>query len=171
MGATRYCSDLAAVPLPADLRTVWSDFCRLRIPAERWTHGAHLEVAQAALIGYRRQASQVLKAGILRLNASHGIIESPDRGYHETLTHAWIRLVCQHLTQGDYWKSGQLKPLPERLLCKDTLFEFYSRERLKLHEARYQVIEPDLRPLPDFPDHFFSCALEGVEKNSRNLAP
>lgn len=158
-------------PLPDELRTVWWDFCRLQISAERWTHQAHLEVAQAALIGYRRQARFVLKSGILRLNASHGIIESPDRGYHETLTHAWVRLVCEHLTESGYWTSGQLMPLPERLLRKDTLFDFYSRERLKLHQARYQVIEPDLRPLPDFPEHFFSFAAEGIEKNSRNLAP
>jgi hypothetical protein len=143
-------------PLPGDLEPLWREFSLQRISAPNWTHRTHLEAAAAALIGYRAQVAQVMKQGILRLNASHGLVETPDRGYHETLTMAWLHLVCQDLTDSGFWNTAQLKPLSQTLIRKEFIFEYYSPELLKTAQSRYGFVKPDRKVLPPFPDQFFS---------------
>ena len=63
-------------------------------PAVEWRHRQHLKVAYLYL---RRsplpEALERIREGIKRFNAAHQVPETIDRGYHETMTHAWMRLV------------------------------------------------------------------------------
>jgi hypothetical protein len=121
------------------------------LPAAQWTHQAHLMVglwyasrlpAEAAL--------DAMRAGILRLNRVHGVVTTPTRGYHETITRAYLRLIGRFVVEDggeDSWGERA-----ERLLARhgerDHLLLYYSRDRLMSPEARVGWVEPDLRPLP-----------------------
>jgi hypothetical protein len=90
-----------------------------------------------------------LRAGIRRLNESHGGVNSDTRGYHETITVCYVRLLEQFLD------AGPAAPLPHRvavlldspLAAKPMLSAFYSTDRLMSTTARAQWVEPDLAPL------------------------
>ena len=84
------------------------------------------------------------------MNDSHGTVNSATSGYHETVTHAYVRLIAGLFADC----SGQ--PLPERISTlvngplgeRDALLRFYSRETLMSPQARAEWVEPDVRPLP-----------------------
>lgn len=91
-----------------------------------------------------------LRTGISQLNDSHGTPNSATRGYHETITRAYVHLLAEFLDS-----VPRTMPLAERvarllasrLAAKEALLQFYSRERLMCSEARATWIEPDLLPL------------------------
>lgn len=121
-----------------------------RIPHETWDHRAHIRMAYLVV---RRDgpvdAVAVVSAGIQKLNASQQTPEAIDRGYHETITQAWLRLVgaaIRHYGPGDGFESfaGQ----HPHLLCRTMLRTFYTRDRLMTWEAKRAFVEPDLAPLP-----------------------
>jgi hypothetical protein len=90
-----------------------------------------------------------LRSGIRRLNESHGGVNTQMRGYHETITVAYVRLLAQFL------EAGPAAPLPDRvaalldspLAAKRMLSAFYSTDHLMSTIARAQWVEPDLAPL------------------------
>src|SRR5262245_30709448 len=65
------------------------------IPHDQWTHRAHIRMAYVML---RRDPLETalpkVRAGIQKLNAAQNTPEAIDRGYHETITQAWLRLVA-----------------------------------------------------------------------------
>jgi hypothetical protein len=66
------------------------------LPKEEWTHAAH--VAVCAYFSALLQPEAVflrMKNGILRHNEAVGTPNSEDRGYHETLTVLWVRIIKQ----------------------------------------------------------------------------
>lgn len=114
-----------------------------------WTHAAHITVATALLLRDPDQALDRLRAGIRRLNAAHGLVETPTRGYHETLTrfYAWavareVRAAPPGLGLG----ALALRAV-EALTDRDTPWRHYSREHLMSPTARAGWVEPDLAPL------------------------
>jgi adenylate kinase family enzyme len=121
------------------------------IPAKAWTHAAHLTVG---LWHVERDGPEDalarLRAGIRRLNESHGGVNSETRGYHETITAAYVTLLAQfHEGREDGESLGDVvtRLLEGPLATRDMLFRFYSRDRLMSAQARATWIEPDLRSI------------------------
>lgn len=128
-----------------------SRFTELTLPKEEWTHAAHLTVGVWHIDRYGgAEALTRLRSGIRRLNESHGNVNTPTSGYHETITAAYVTLLAAYL---DACPPGlSLAARVERLLAgplaaRDMLLTFYSRERLMSIDARAQWVEPDLGPL------------------------
>jgi adenylate kinase family enzyme len=120
------------------------------IPAKVWTHAAHLTVGLWHIARYGRdEALGRLRAGIRRLNESHGAVNSSTAGYHETITAAYVILLSQFLERHDGRPLADVvaELLGGPLAAKDMLLAFYSRERLMSVEARATWVDPDVAPL------------------------
>ena len=116
-----------------------------------WTHAAHLTVGTWHVRRFGPiEALNRLRVGIRRLNDSHGTLNTPDSGYHETITAAYVHLLAEFVSRfsddvpiGDV--VGQLLAGP--LADRDALLAFFSRGVLFSPQARAAWIQPDLVPL------------------------
>ena len=119
-----------------------------RIPANEWTHAAHLVVGLWHVNRYGAEDALVrLRTGISHLNESHGSVNSATGGYHETITAAYVQLLTQFLESIHSDMSLGMRAihlLASPLAAKDVLLTFYSRERLMSTTARAGWIDPDL---------------------------
>lgn len=140
---------------------LWAAFGAAALPAPAWTHRAHLRVAWLFLRRYPLDEAHVLlRVGIIRLNAFHGLVETPSRGYHETLTRLWLSLIASLIAPAtapgtapamqaaDAPSSGAFVDTHQAALGKDAALRHYSRERIMSVRARAIFVEPDLLPLP-----------------------
>ena len=120
------------------------------IPQPDWNHRAHLRVAYLYLTRLAfAEALCRMRIGVRALNAAHGLVETPARGYHETITHAWLRLVDATLRQfGPADSADAFLDAQTQLGSPRALLFFYSRERLMSAEARAAFVAPDLAALP-----------------------
>jgi hypothetical protein len=90
-----------------------------------------------------------MRLSIKAYNASQQVPESLDRGYHETITVAFMRLVRNELMRkGPYADSEAFCDCHPDLLDKSLLLRFYSKQRLMTAEAKRGFVEPDLAELP-----------------------
>ena len=122
------------------------------LPLAVWRqHQTHLIVS----LWYLRQyplaaATERIRTGIQRYNTAHGIAQTPDGGYHETITQAFIHLIRYHVTQTD--PAMPWPELVDGLVAAyggtRTLLDYYSRDCLMSWTARTSWVEPDVRPLP-----------------------
>ena len=125
-------------------------FERCELPRGAWTHHAHLLVALWYLVccGPDEGAERV-RTGIQRLNAANGVPQTPDGGYHETITRFYLWAIARHLR--DAPRDASIGDLAASLIAewgdKNRPLEYYSRERLMSWEARTEWAEPDLREL------------------------
>lgn len=115
-----------------------------------WTHRSHVRLA---FLYWRRRPVvgdpyENVKAGILNYNeANKHLITHP---FNETITKFFYHLVDMALQS---YKTDSddlldfLESFPE-LDSFDTIFKFYSKERLYSEEAIRAACPPDLRPLP-----------------------
>ena len=121
-----------------------------RWPLEQWHHREHIKVAYLYLRRYPfDEAMERMRHGIRAHNAVHGVPDAPDRGYHETMTQAWMRLV--HLTLCEYGPSASADEFfgqHPQLSQTKVLRLFYSRELMMSPRAKTEYVEPDLAPLP-----------------------
>jgi hypothetical protein len=135
----------------ADLDELAARFASCSLPRDQWTHQAHLAVGMWHLHRFgAEQALARLRNGIRRLNDSHGTPNSSTRGYHETITRAYVQLLAEYLAQCPLEMT--LAERVARLLTspvarKDVLLRFYSSERLRSDLARAEWVEPDIRSL------------------------
>jgi 4-hydroxy-tetrahydrodipicolinate synthase len=130
-----------------DLARLAARFTAREVPAAEWTHTAHLMTGAWHVfhLGPDR-ALPAMRDGIRRLNQTHGTPETPTRGYHETITRAYVELLGSFLG-----RFSQQTPLATRvaallahpLAARDALLGFYARERLMSAEARAAWLEPD----------------------------
>ena len=119
------------------------------LPRSEWTHRAHLTVATWYLAKHSvAMATPLIREGILKLNATLGIVSDADHGYHETITRFYIGLIAHHLRT-----AGGNLPLVDAvnslLASRGHLglaLEYYRREHLMSREARARWVEPDLKP-------------------------
>jgi hypothetical protein len=127
-----------------------------------WNHRAHVKLGYLYLCRHPlEEAVARVRAGIQALNAAHGTPEGPDRGYHETVTQAWLRII--HCTLSEYGPAETADRFFEQqpqLSQKQTLRLFYSRERLMSAQAKREFVEPDLAPLPQSKRSGFAQAKE-----------
>ncbi|MCA9118734.1 MAG: hypothetical protein H6822_04655 [Planctomycetaceae bacterium] len=125
-------------------------FVSCKLPFEQWTHRAHVRVAYiyASRHGFRSALDQV-RTRIKAYNKATGTPEAIDRGYHETMTRAFMTLIfAANRRTGPHASSDEFCEAHPELLTKLVLREHYSRERIMTWEAKQDFVEPDLRPLP-----------------------
>ena len=123
-------------------------FERQKISNDDWTHTLHIRVASIYLQNYDFEtALEKVKSGIKKLNAENKVPDSQFRGFHETLTIAWLRLVQTKLNTSDASTSLHLLVEYPELLNSRLLNDYYSHERLMSLEAKACFIEPDLKLL------------------------
>jgi hypothetical protein len=126
-----------------------SAFRSQSIPSADWTHRAHVRAAYLHLRELPFPAAMdALRIGIKKLNAAHGLVETQDRGYHETLTQAWLTVIASTLhSRGPSQDFEAFAAEHPHLLCRTLLRLFYSPKGMP-SESRYAFVEPDLAPLP-----------------------
>src|SRR5262249_39809562 len=117
---------------------------------DQWHHREHIKAAYLYLCRYPFEAALPrLRAKIQALNAVHKVPESVKRGYHETMTVAWLRLVHSALCEyGPAENADLFYDAHPELAQSKILRLFYSSERLMSPEAKMAFVEPDLAPLP-----------------------
>ena len=115
-----------------------------------WCHRVHVRLAYL----YLRESSYSaaldrVRRGILALNESFGARSSPDGGYHETLTCAWMQIVAHAMAEGGNEGDSEafVEAHPE-LARKDAIYAYYSPELLATVGARTGFVEPDVKALP-----------------------
>ncbi|HET7598958.1 MAG TPA: hypothetical protein VFK09_01625 [Gemmatimonadales bacterium] len=127
----------------AAVEELCAGFVDLSLPPERWSHRAHLTVALRLVrgCGYRA-ALALMRDGLKRYNAVYG---TTGRGYHETLTVFYMRVVARYAREtpaGDPAADANL--LYDRYGDRELPFRYYSRERLFSAAAKEEWVGPDL---------------------------
>lgn len=133
----------------AELDDLARRFDDLTLSKPEWTHTAHLAVGLWFVSRYGEHALARLRAGIRRLNESHGTVNSATSGYHETVTRAYVQLLAAHAERYGDEPIGRRFAylLASTLADKQVLLRFYSRPRLESVDARLNWVEPDLAAL------------------------
>lgn len=129
---------------------LWTAFHDKTLAAAEWTHEAHLRVAWMHVTRYPSldEAHLRMRAGIIRLNERHGLVESPERGYFETLTYVWLALVAHAQREERATDSRALLGARLELQDRELPLRHYSREVLRTARARAIFVPPDRAPLP-----------------------
>jgi hypothetical protein len=126
-------------------------FRECRLPKEEWTHLAHLAVGTWHVRALGPEAAvEQLRERIRRLNDSHGTPNTETRGYHETITRAYVLLIADLLRTWPVEAApGECARavLASAIAPKDSLLIYYSKDRLMSVEARLGWVEPDRRAL------------------------
>ncbi|HEV7858946.1 MAG TPA: hypothetical protein VGO91_10050 [Pyrinomonadaceae bacterium] len=135
----------------AEVLALIRDFKFCTLPRQQWTHRAHLTVALWHQLRYPwPEAVKLMREGIKRYNDAHGIVQTRESGYHETMTLFWMRLVREYLKGAASGQRCSLASLANELVArhpKNLPLVYYSRERLMSWEAREHWVSPDLLPL------------------------
>jgi hypothetical protein len=127
---------------------LWQAFHERTLPHAQWTHAAHLRVAWLHLARYELDEAHLrMRVGIIRLNAAHGLVETPQRGYHETLTRVWLVLV--RAARGRAAELDSTSVLSQPGLDRNAPLAHYSRDLLFSVAARAMFLPPDLAALPE----------------------
>ena len=120
------------------------------LPKSEWTHTAH--VITGTWHVYHLGAAAALAAlrdGIHILNGFHGTPNTDTRGYHETITRAYVVLIDDLLTRR---RAATVFDAVRAVLGSDLanprgLLRYYWEARLMSVAARRGWCEPDLEPL------------------------
>jgi len=123
--------------------------CTIPFPSE-WTHRAHLRVAYLYLTHHPLdEAIARIRDGIRRYNAANGIVDAPERGYHETLTQMWMRVLHGLLASAGPESGFDAFLETHPYLLQKTLGRlFYSRETMMSPRAKHEYVPPDRTPFP-----------------------
>ena len=128
---------------------LWTRFESHALGASEWTHHTHVRTAFLCLQRWGLDEAHLrMRAGIIRLNERHGLVESPARGYFETLTRVWLVLVADARRRTGARDSTALLALAPELLDRTLPSRFYSKALLATPRARAIFLPPDLAPLP-----------------------
>jgi hypothetical protein len=114
---------------------------------EAFHHRDHIKVAYLYLRSHSvEEAIMKVRTGLQALAIAWSApVDDLEKGYHETMTQAWVRLVAVKLKNRVMAESADLfcEQQPE-LMEKTRLQLFYSRERLMTWAAKREYVEPDL---------------------------
>ena len=115
------------------------------ISNDDWSHEYHIRIAAIYLMLNDFETALIkVKAGIKKLNAVNEVPDSQFRGFHETLTIGWLKLVSSRLYKSKTDSSLELIEKNKDLLSPRLLNEYYSTDKLMSLEAKANFIEPDL---------------------------
>ena len=125
------------------------------LPKAEWTHAAHF-AATLWLLRHRAdlRLERDLPPLIRAYNEATGGANTDTDGYHETITQASIAAARAFLNLHPAERS--LHEMVDLLMAsalgdRDWLLAYWTRSRLFSVEARRTWIDPDRRPLPEFP--------------------
>lgn len=138
-------------PLATEDALLLTSFLTRTLPKPEWTHRCHVRVAWCLLCdsGSVEAAIPRVREGIRLLNESHGVPNTPDGGYHETITVAMTRVIASTMrVHGDMGSSAAFYDANPHLHTHLVLRLYYSKERMMTSEARASFVRPDLAPLP-----------------------
>jgi hypothetical protein len=128
-----------------DDAALWEAFRSSTLPEDVWNHRAHLRVAWLHLARWDIDEAHVLmRVGIVRLNAFHGLEETRDRGYHETLTRLWLSLVALARAKDARETSDAFLDAHPWLLDRKLPLSFYAKDTVMSLRARSIFVPPDL---------------------------
>lgn len=131
-------------------RRFQSAFERCELPAEQWTHLAHIRVAWVCLnLESSMAALARIREGILRYNTE--VLDRRQK-YHETVTVAFTHLVADRMRAGENWGDFAERTNELTDAGNPILLTYYSENRLFSEKARSAFIEPDLRNIPPLVD-------------------
>src|SRR5579864_318442 len=115
-----------------------------KLPADRWSHAAHVAVAACYAVGDPEMALKHTRCGIVRYNESVGTANTDTSGYHETLTCLWAGIVKRFV-------EGLADPYIAAIYAVDKFGEdrdlhclYYSFDVVRDAVARRSWIAPDL---------------------------
>lgn len=120
------------------------------IPLPEWSHRSHIRMAWIYLRLLSFDAAlDAVRAGLGRFARTHAVPDSLERGYHETMTVAWMRLIASAVHHGGLFadSSAFCDAMPH-LLCPTLMRVFYTRDRLLTQDAKGRFVDPDLAALP-----------------------
>ncbi len=130
-------------------RELWDSFVDASVSPDDWNHEAHVRIAYLHLRQFSfEEALELVRTRIQRLNESHGTPESLERGYHETITQAFMRLIASAIIDAEPCNSREFCEQHPRLLQKRVLLDYYSRERIVSFKAKHTFVSPDLKQFP-----------------------
>jgi len=120
------------------------------LPAGEWTHEAHLRVGLWHVVTFGHdEAMRLMRTGIVALNDAHGTPNTDERGYHETITWAYVQLLAALVDE--HPAGTPFETLADAAVTRfgdsRVLLRYYSEARLRSVEARRTVVAPDLREL------------------------
>ena len=133
-----------------EILAVVDGFRNRTLPATQWTHEAHLITGLWFNYSYTPlEALCYMRSGIIIYNVTIGGENTPQRGYHETLTVFWNNVLAQHVAS---YRDEAIEDVCSKFFMsdgssKDFPFLYYSKEKLFSLEARATWVEPDLRTM------------------------
>jgi hypothetical protein len=131
---------------------LWLAFTGSRLTHAQWTHEAHVRTAFLFSQRFAIDESHLrMRAGIIRLNERHGLVETSSRGYCETMTRVWLALVADARARSTATSSRQLLERCPELLDRTLPLRYYTRELLTSPRARAIFVAADLASLPEVP--------------------
>jgi hypothetical protein len=135
---------------PEELDVLVRKFGNSTATSAEWTHAAHLAVAAVYVRRYGAEAAfERFRDGILNLNEAHGTPNTDTRGYHETITRAYMTLIGEFVAgraaEDEFACADALLESP--LAGRDALLRYYSKAVLTSVDARRRWVAPDLQPL------------------------
>jgi hypothetical protein len=125
-------------------QTLIQQFEEKTLPLEKWTHEAHLTVGLWHLCHYPLwEAHCLMRAKIIAYNQAVGTPNTAQRGYHETLTVFWLKMINLFLEKAD--KNMPFEELVEALLkseyaSRNLHLNYYAPETIFSVRARATYI-------------------------------
>lgn len=127
-----------------------SQFSNQELSLNEWTHEAHLTVGIWHLLKFSlEEATYLLRSGIIIYNHATGNMNTGSKGYHETITLFWIKVIDSYIknNQSSNVLSFCNNFLDSSVASKDFAMNFYSKKVLFSPKARAFWVEPDLQAL------------------------
>ena len=126
------------------------------LPKPMWTHAAHLavgtwylvtlaEATAAEATAVEAMAVERVRSGIRHYNECVGTANTPDSGYHETLTLFWLKTIREFLrVPDDVGKLEAVRRVVEEFGAQRDLFKkYYSFDVVASRQARAGWVPPD----------------------------
>ena len=131
-----------------EILTLVEAFKNRTLPATEWTHQAHLTTGLWFNHNYSElEAICYLRSGIIAYNLSSGGENTPTKGYHETLTIFWSKILRSFIL--NHPELGLLSLcntfLNSNQSSKELPLTYYTKEVLFSLEARAMWVEPNLK--------------------------
>lgn len=129
-----------------EIETLIEKFNTCSLPAEAWTHEAHLAMGVWYLRQYTlTQAMLLVRQRIILFNSSVGGSVGFERGYHETLTWFWLKTIDAFLNE--YGREKALLDTCNAFLespraDRNRALLFYQKEEVMSLEARAMLVYP-----------------------------
>lgn len=120
------------------------------LPAALWTHQAHLVTGLWFHYHYTAdEAICYLRSGIISYNISSGGENTPQKGYHETITIFWCKILRHFLITNPTLSLVDAcnRFLESEWSSKDLPMQYYTRDVLFSTGARAMWVKPDIQEI------------------------